>query len=114
LVLSTAYIFSQPSRSVKDDYARVRAENDWTSREVGMFPDRLIAFCSVNPLKDYALEEIARSANDQNLRRGLKLHLGNAVADFHKADHLARLRRVFAAANGYRMAIAVHMRTSAS
>ena len=66
-----------------------------------------------NPLKDYALEEIARCANDQNLRRGLKIHLGNAVADFHNADHVARLRRVFAAANAYRMAIVIHMRTSA-
>jgi predicted TIM-barrel fold metal-dependent hydrolase len=89
-------------------------ENDWTSRQVAMFPDRLVAFCSVNPLKDYAPEEIARCAKDPNLHRGLKLHFGNAEADYHNADHMARLRRVFADASRYRMAIVVHMRTSAS
>ena len=56
VVLSTAYIFEQPSRHV-DGAGKLRRENDWTSRQVAQFPDRLIGFCGLNPLKDYALEE---------------------------------------------------------
>jgi hypothetical protein len=37
-------------------------------------------------LKDYALEELARCAADPNLRRGLKLHFGNSVVDFHNPE----------------------------
>lgn len=55
--------------------AKVRADNDWTSQQVAQYPDRLIGFCGLNPLKDYALDELARCAKDPNLRRGLKLQI---------------------------------------
>jgi uncharacterized protein len=48
------------------------------------------------------------------LRNGLKLHFGNSGVDYHNAQHLAQLRRVFSAANSYRMPIVVHMRASFS
>jgi predicted TIM-barrel fold metal-dependent hydrolase len=112
VVLSTAYIWSQPSRKVEDDYAKVVADNDWTSRQVAMFPDRLVGFCGLNPLKAYALEELARCAKDPNLRRGLKIHIGNSAADYRNRDHVEQLRRVFKAASEYRMPIVVHMRAS--
>src|SRR5262245_27642748 len=52
-ILSIAYQFGNPNRPpIDDEYARVQAENDWTSREVARFPDRLIGFCGVNPLKE--------------------------------------------------------------
>jgi predicted TIM-barrel fold metal-dependent hydrolase len=112
IVLSAAYIFEQPSRKVDGAAEKLRRENDWTSREVGRFPDRLIGFCGLNPLKDYALDELARCARDPNLRRGLKLHFGNSVVDFHNQRHIEQVRRVFRAANDYRMAIVVHLHAS--
>ena len=72
----------------------------------------LVGFCGLNPLKDYALDELARCAKDPNLRRGLKLHFGNSGVDYADPQHVERLRRVFRAANGYKMAIVVHMRAS--
>src|SRR3954452_9218207 len=46
LVLSLAYQFGNPNRPpVEDEYARVKAENDWTAQQVSQFPDRLRAFC---------------------------------------------------------------------
>jgi predicted TIM-barrel fold metal-dependent hydrolase len=68
----------------------------------------------VNPLKPYALDEIARCAADQRLKLGLKLHFGNSDVDLADAAHVARLREVFAAANHARMAIVVHMRSTVS
>ena len=113
-VLSTAYLFGSPNRTVEHEYELVRATNDWTSRQVARFPDRLRGCCGLNPLRDYALEELARGAQDRHLRRGLKLHFGNSAVDYHDARHVAQLRRVFEAANGFGMAIVVHMRASIS
>jgi predicted TIM-barrel fold metal-dependent hydrolase len=114
-VLSMAYGYGNPNRApVEDEYAAVKAENDWTSAQVARFPARLRALCSVNPLRPYALEEIARCARDPRLRTGLKLHFGNSDVRLTEPDHVARLREVFAAANRHRMAIVVHMRSTIS
>jgi predicted TIM-barrel fold metal-dependent hydrolase len=113
LVLSTAYTWGKASRApVANEYEHVKAENDWTAQQVGQYPDRLRAFCSFNPLKPYALEELARCSRDPMLRRGLKLHFGNSDVDLDNPDNVAQVRKVFAAANGLRMAIVVHMRSS--
>jgi len=112
VVLSTAYVFEQPSRKADHAAEKLRRDNDWTSKQVAQFPDRLIGFCGLNPLKDYALEELARCAADPNLRRGLKLHFGNSVVDYHNPEHIAQVRRVFRAANDRRMAIVAHVRAS--
>jgi predicted TIM-barrel fold metal-dependent hydrolase len=110
VVLSVAYGFSNPNKPpVPDEYAHVKAENDWTSAQVAKYPHRLLGFCSVNPLRPYALKEIARCAKDPNLRAGLKLHFGNSDVNLDAPDHLARVERVFRAANEHHMAIVVHL-----
>jgi predicted TIM-barrel fold metal-dependent hydrolase len=114
VVLSTAYIFTQSTRKVENEADKVRVDNDWTASQVAQFPDRLIGFCGLHPLKDWALEELARCAKNPQLRNGLKLHFGNSEVDYHNAQHVERLARVFRAANGYRMPIVVHMRASFS
>jgi predicted TIM-barrel fold metal-dependent hydrolase len=111
-VLSTAYIFSQPSRNVENDYEKLKAENDWTASQIALYPDRLVGLCGVNPLKDYAVDEVLRCSKIPELRHGLKLHFGNSVVDYHNAQHIEQARRVFRAANDSGMAIVVHMRAS--
>ncbi|HEX6791749.1 MAG TPA: amidohydrolase, partial [Candidatus Krumholzibacteria bacterium] len=72
LVLSVAYTWGKASRApVENEYEHVKAENDWTAQQVAQYPDRLRAFCSINPLKSYALEELARCHNDRALHYGL-------------------------------------------
>jgi predicted TIM-barrel fold metal-dependent hydrolase len=113
LVLSVAYQFGNPNRpAVEDEYAKVRAENDWTSQQVARFPDRLRGFCGFNPLRDYALRELARCTQDPRLHYGIKLHFGNSDVDLDNPEHVERLRQVFREANRRRMAIVVHMRSS--
>jgi predicted TIM-barrel fold metal-dependent hydrolase len=112
LVLSVAYQYGNPSRHVENEYEHVKAENDWTSAQVALYPDRLRAFCGVNPLAPYALDEIARCARDPRLRTGLKLHFGNSDVNVHDAAQVAQLQRVFRAANANGMAIVVHMHAS--
>jgi predicted TIM-barrel fold metal-dependent hydrolase len=115
LVLSMAYRYGNPNHPpVADEYARVKAENDWVSAQIGQYPDRLRGFCGVDPLKSYALAEIARCALDPRLHFGLKLHFGNSDVDLDNSDHVAALRKVFQSAAAHQMAIVVHMHASIS
>lgn len=112
-VLSVAYWHGSPfmRKAGGDEYANVRAENDWTVREVARFPHRLAAFCSFNPLKEYALEEIDRCAKLPQVK-GLKLHFGNSEVNVKNPEHVEKMRRVFAAANERRLAIVSHLWTT--
>jgi predicted TIM-barrel fold metal-dependent hydrolase len=114
LLLSTAYIYGSPKRTVDDEYAKVRAENDWNADQASEYPGRLRAFCSFNPLKDYALAELERCSKDQRLHYGIKLHFGNSDLQLDNPTHVERLGQVFRAANRHRMAIVVHLRASIS
>jgi predicted TIM-barrel fold metal-dependent hydrolase len=114
VLLSTAYGYGRPGSEPPDEYARVKAENDWNAAQAALFPKRLTAFCSFNPLKEYALDELARCAQDANLRRGIKLHFGSSDVQMEIPEHFEKLKKVFQAANSRRMAIIVHMRASIS
>jgi uncharacterized protein len=114
LLLSVAYMYGSPARALKDEYTKVQAENDWTGAQAAQYPQRLRAFGSVNPLKAYALDELARCANNPNLRHGLKLHFGNSDVQLDNPAHVEQLQRVFQAANARRMAIVIHLRASIS
>jgi uncharacterized protein len=112
VVLSTAYWFGSPlmRKAEGDEAANVRAENDWTAQEAARFPTRLVAFCSFNPLKDYALDELDRCAKDPRIK-GLKLHFGNSGVDVKNPQHVEKLRQVFAKADERRLPIVVHLWT---
>ncbi len=108
VVLSDAYYFDSPRQPSDNPYGKVRAENDWTAAQVARFPDRLVAFCGLNPLADYALAELQRcSAIPQFI--GLKLQFNTSGVDVRKHDHVVKLRRVFAAANRLRIPILAHV-----
>jgi predicted TIM-barrel fold metal-dependent hydrolase len=111
VILSVAYWFASPRMKFDGDgAAAVRAENDWVAEQVARFPDRLIGFCSFNPISDDALAQLAHCAETPQMR-GIKLHLGNSGVDVKNRDHAERLRRVFAAANERRLGIVIHLWT---
>jgi predicted TIM-barrel fold metal-dependent hydrolase len=93
--------------------ARVRAENDWTAREVAKYPSRLIAFCSFHPQAASALTELRRCAND-HVFKGVKLHLEESDVDLTNPEHAEIVRGVFAEANRLRLPIVVHFRNNRS
>lgn len=108
-VLSVAYWYGNPNTPKEgDEYAKVRAENDWTAQQAARFPDRLVAFCGFNPLQDYAVQEIDRCAKLPQVK-GLKMQFGNSRVDVRKPEHVEKLRKVFAKANERRLAIAAHL-----
>jgi predicted TIM-barrel fold metal-dependent hydrolase len=111
VVFSVAYWFGSAfATPVVDEHARVIRENDWTAAEAARSSGRLIAFCSFNPLRAYALEELERCAAHPH-NAGLKLHLGNSGVDLGDPEHVRRLREIFAAANAARLPVAIHLWT---
>lgn len=114
VILSAAYMYGSPARTVENEYDKVRAENDWVAAEAARYPGRLRAFCGFNPLRSYALDELARCAKDPSLRHGIKLHFGNSDVQLEDPAHAEQLTRVFRAANEHGMAVVVHMRASIS
>jgi predicted TIM-barrel fold metal-dependent hydrolase len=110
VLLSNAFRYGDPRNPLPDEYSRVLAENDWTAREAAKYPKRLIAFCSFNPLKEYALGELEHCARDRRFGRGIKLQLGFSGVNLDDPTELALLRRVFRSANSHGMAIVVHLR----
>lgn len=112
VLLSTAYMYGSPQRTLENEYARARRENDWTAAQAAQFPGRLVAFCGIAPLKDYALDEIRRCAGLPGLKHGIKLHLGNSDLQLDQPAHVKRLAQVFAQADREGMAILVHLRAN--
>jgi uncharacterized protein len=111
VVLSGAYLLGTSDIVVADEQRMVADENAWTAKEAARYPSRLVGFCSVNPLKDYAESEVGHCASVG--LRGLKLHFTSSAVDLSNADHVARVRRVLDTANRLRMPLLIHLRTRA-
>lgn len=112
VVLSLGYWFGQPQREIEDRYKKTRDENDWTVAQVARYPERLIAFCGVNPIADYAIAELERCARMPAVR-GMKMHVRNSRIDLSNPEHVAKLKAFFRAANANRLAIVAHIRGNA-
>ena len=103
-MLSDAYWFdSRRDEREPDDTVlpKVRAENDWTAAQVAQFPDRLVAFCSFNPLREYALAELNRCAKSGSFR-GLKLHFNTSGVNLHNAGPRCSELQIACARSGCR------------
>lgn len=109
-LLSLAYFYGMPDVDVKNEYAKVRAENNYVADEAAEYPNRLYAFCSVNPMKDYALKEIRRCAQTSGFT-GLKLHFGNSGVSLRNKDHVEKISQIFQEAARLELPVVVHMWT---
>lgn len=109
VVLSVGYSFADERKALPDPDRLTREQNDWTSAEVTKHAPRLIGFCSANPLRPAALEELDRCLGLPGMI-GIKLHLGNAGITLRDPAHLARMQELFALAQRRRAPVLAHMR----
>ena len=109
VVLSVGYSFADERKGLSDPDRLTREENDWTSAEVARNAPRLIGFCSANPLRSAALQELERCLGLPGMI-GVKLHLGNGGISLRDPAHRARVQQVFALAQRLRAPVLVHMR----
>ena len=109
VVLSVGYSFADERKGLTDPDRLTREQNDWTSAEVTRNAPRLIGFCSANPLRAVALEELERCLGLPGMT-GIKLHLGNSGISLRDPAQLARVQELFALAQRLRAPVLVHMR----
>lgn len=109
-LLSLAYFFGIPDMEFENEYRKVRAENDYVIAEAERYPNRLMAFCSVQPLADYAVREMERCAETGSVT-GLKLHLANSNVDLRDPAQRDSLRIVFEEADRLDLPVVVHLFT---
>jgi len=109
VVLSVGYSFADERKGLTDPDRLTREENDWTSAQVTRNAPRLIGFCSANPLRPAALQELERCLGLPGMK-GIKLHLGNSGVSLRDSSQLARVRQLFALAQRLRAPVLVHMR----
>ncbi len=100
VVLSLAYF-----PELDDDGAR--AENDFTAAEVAKYPERLIGFCGIDPLRDMALSEIDRCVDELGMT-GLKIHLPASGVDVEVEEQVAALAAVFDRAAERELPVLMH------
>ena len=109
VVLSTGYSFADERKKLEDPDRLTREENDWTSVQMAAGDGRLIGFCSANPLRPAALDELERCLALTGMK-GVKLHFGNGGISLRDPAHAARLVQVFTLAERMRAPVLVHMR----
>jgi len=109
VVLSVGYSFADERKGLADPDRLTREENDWTSAEVTKNAPRLIGFCSANPLRDAALQELERCLALPGMA-GIKVHFGNSGISLRNREHLARVQELFALAQRFSVPVLVHMR----
>jgi predicted TIM-barrel fold metal-dependent hydrolase len=106
--LSEAYLLASKFAHPAREEAAINEENDWTLRQVKQYPLRLVGFCSVNPIRPYALAAI-RHCEKIGLRGGLKVHLAASHFQFSNAEEVRQLQDVFREANRLRLPILIHL-----
>jgi len=108
-LLSVAYIPGNDLIEGPDEYNDVKKENNYLAIQCARYPERLIGFFSVNPLKEYAIKEIDRCYYELKLP-GLKLHFANSNVDLTNPEHLAKIQEIFAHCAEKGIPILLHFR----
>lgn len=108
-VAGVGYFFASvllPER-LEDERKLLQQENSWIAAEAAKHPGRLIAFCGINPLRDYAEEEVVRCARTA-ATAGIKVHFANSGVDVLDEQHQARLVRILNTAAKHDLPVLVH------
>jgi len=108
VLLSLAYMYAIPEIDFENEYEKVRRENDFVAEQAARHPDRLLAFCGISPIRNYAREEIRRCGEIGVV--GIKMHMANSGVELDKTEHWAALEEAFRAANDQGLAIVIHYR----
>ncbi len=105
-LLSMAYLYGTDDFTDADELRNVRDENDYVDSLAATRPGRLYSFCSVNPLRDYAADELRRCRAAG--AAGLKLHFSSSDVSLRDPAHLAAVRSLCSVAARLVMPVLVH------
>jgi predicted TIM-barrel fold metal-dependent hydrolase len=110
IVISSAHLFSMPDLNPSAEYNLVIRENDYVAAQVAVAPERLAGICSVNPLANFALDEIQRCAQRLGLN-GLYLDFENSDIDLRSSSQISTLAILFEFLEALQFPVILHTRT---
>ncbi len=106
-LVSMAYLYATPDFTDSLELRNVREENDYVIGLAERHPERLHAFCGLNPLRTYAEDELRRCRGAG--AAGLKLHFASSDVSLENPAHLVRVRSIVSAATGLGMPVLLHL-----
>lgn len=107
-LIGMGYVYGNPEYYQGEDaYEKLREENNYLLEEAKKYPDRVRPFFTVDPLKEYALEEWER-CSALAPGSGLKLHFNTSQVYLTEPEHLKKVKPIFAAAANSKMPILLH------
>jgi predicted TIM-barrel fold metal-dependent hydrolase len=104
----TAEDFRAIAKTPEIERRLVAAENDFIAVSVARKPSQFIGFYSVNPLRDYAFDELKRCKANPNLT-GLKLHLPACGVSLENPEHVETFGKVLAWAAENDVPVLLHL-----
>ncbi len=111
-LISMAHVFSSEEfGGFKNERELVQKENDYVAEARNKHPKKIKAFCSVDPLRDYALNELERCRTRLKMD-GVKLHHNANQVYLTVPAHLAKVKQVFEFAAKHKMPILLHFDNS--
>lgn len=111
-LISMAHVFSSAEfGGFKNERELVERENAYVAAARDKHPKKVRAFCSIDPLREYALPELERCRTQLKMD-GIKLHHNANQVYLTVPEHLERVKKVFEFAAENKMRILMHFDNS--
>lgn len=111
-LISMAHVYSaEDFGGFKNERELVERENAYVAAARDKHPKKTRAFCSVDPLREYALAELERCRTALKMD-GIKLHHNANQVYLTVPEHLEKVKMVFEFAARHKMPILLHFDTS--
>lgn len=109
---SMAHVYSSEEfGGFKNEHELVEKENSYVAAARDKYPKKVRAFCSIDPLRDYAQEELERCRGALKMD-GIKLHHNANQVYLTVPAHLEKVKKVFEFAANHKMPILMHFDNS--
>ncbi len=107
-LISMAHVFSSSEfGKFENERELVEGENSYVAAARDKYPKKSRAFCSIDPLREYALDELERCRTKLKMD-GIKLHHNANQVYLAVPAHLAKVKRVFEFAAEHKMPVLMH------
>ena len=111
-LISMAHVYSSEEfGGFKNERELVEKENSYVAAARDKYRKKVKAYCSVDPLRDYALEELERCRTKLKMD-GVKLHHNANQVYLTVPDHLAKVKKVFEFASKNKLPVLMHFDNS--
>jgi predicted TIM-barrel fold metal-dependent hydrolase len=107
-LIGMGYVYCNPEYyQGSDAYDKLKQENDYLWEEAKKYQQTIKPFFAIDPLKDYAIDEIKRCLTKTNIC-GIKLHFNASQVYLTEPEHLKKVKPIFQLAAENNLPILLH------